>query len=55
MDVPTVIAWLFGLDHERVLPGPPRQDFEDTTVAVYTRAPDEERDPAGWLGALQEA
>lgn len=54
MDLHTFIDWLFDLQRQTVPRVPTHPDFEDTTVTVYTRSSDDERE-AAWTGELQEA
>lgn len=54
MDLHTFVAWLFELQCKPMPCEPARPDFEDTSVTVYTRSPDEECETV-WLGAMQEA
>lgn len=54
MDLHTFVAWLFDLQRKPLPSAPARPDFEDTSVTVYTRSSDEDRE-AVWLGAMQEA
>jgi hypothetical protein len=54
MDLHTFVAWLFDLQRKPLPSALARSDFEDTSVTVYTRSPDDERE-AIWPGAMQEA